>query len=224
MGTSHDAAEGTKRGTVVGTNGDVHAVPTTASSSAAIRRALASLNFWTLAIAFTGYALVIGTLGVHLIPLLGAKGFTTGEVVLIASMVGPMQVAGRLAQYGLGDALEVRTLSRIVFAMLPLAMAVLLLAPAPSLFIGFFIVLYGVGLGISTILRGTAMPELFGRANYAVLSNLLSAPSVAARAVSPFLASLIVAGFGTYEALVWANFGVALAALAAMWVATRHRR
>lgn len=194
-----------------------------ASAPAAIRRALASLNFWTLAIAYTGYALVIGTLGVHLIPLLGAKGFSSGEVVLIASMVGPMQVAGRLAQYGLGDALEVRRLSRIVFAMLPIAMAVLLLAPAQSLFIGFFVVFYGVGMGIATILRGTAMPELFGRENYAVLSNLLSAPSVAARAVAPFLASLIVAAFGTYEALVWANFGIALAALLAIWIATRRK-
>jgi predicted MFS family arabinose efflux permease len=193
------------------------------SAPAAIRRALASLNFWTLVIAYTGYALVIGTLGVHLIPLLGAKGFSTGEVVLIASMVGPMQVAGRLAQYGLGDALEVRRLSRIVFAMLPVAMGVLLLAPAQSLFIGFFVVFYGVGMGISTILRGTAMPELFGRDNYAALSNLLSAPSVAARAVAPFLASLIVAGFGTYEALEWANFGIGLAALLAIWIATSRK-
>jgi MFS family permease len=193
------------------------------SARAAIRRALSSLKFWMLAIAYTGYALVIGTLGVHLIPLLGAKGFSTGEVVLIASMVGPMQVAGRLAQFGLGDALEVRRLSRIVFAMLPVAMSVLLLAPAQSLFIGFFVVFYGVGMGISTILRGTAMPDLFGRDNYAVLSNLLSAPAVAARAVAPFLASLIVVGAGSYDALLWVLFGIGLAALLAIWVATRGR-
>ena len=195
-----------------------------AGATAAIRHTLASLKFWTLAIAYTGYALVIGTLGVHLIPLLGAKGFSTSEVVLIASMVGPMQVAGRLAQYGLGDAIEVRRLSRIVFAMMPIAMAVLLLAPAQSLFIAFFVVFYGVGMGISTILRGTAMPELFGRENYAALSNLLSAPSMAARAVAPFVASLIVAAFGTYEALVWANIGIALAALGAIWIATRRKK
>ena len=188
----------------------------------AIRRALGSLDFWTLAIAYTGYALVVGTLGVHLIPLLGFKGFSTGEVVLIASLIGPMQVAGRLAQYGLGDAIDVRPLSRIVFAMLPVAMVVLLLSPPQSLFIGFFVVFYGVGMGILTILRGTAMPELFGRENYAALSNLLSAPSVAARAVAPFLASLIVAGAGTYEALVWANLVVGLLALIAIWIATRR--
>ncbi len=200
------------------------AKPRTASAREAIRVALRSVKFWTLAIAYTGYALVIGTLGVHLIPLLGARGFSTGEVVLIASMVGPMQVAGRLAQYGLGDALDVRRLSRIVFAMLPIAMAVLLVAPAQSLFIGFFVVFYGVGMGILTILRGTAMPELFGRENYAVLSNLLSAPSVAARAIAPFLASLIVAGFGTYEALVWANFGIGVLAMVMIWIATSQRK
>ena len=80
-----------------------------------------------------------------------------------------------------------------------------------------------VAIHISTILRGIAMPELFGRENYATLSNLLSAPSVAARAVAPFLASLIVAAFDTYEALVWANLVIALAALGAMWIATRRQ-
>jgi hypothetical protein len=193
------------------------------NASAAIRRALRSLDFWTLVIAFTAYALVVGTMGVHLIPLLGAKGFSSGEVVLIASLVGPMQVAGRLAQFGLGDALDARRLSRIVFAMLPIAIGVLLLSPAQSLFIGFFVVLYGVGLGINTILRGTAMPELFGRENYATLSNLLSAPGVAARAVAPFLASLIVGGFGGYVALEWAMLGVAVIALIAIWIATVRR-
>ena len=75
-------------------------------------------------------------------------------------------------------------------------------------------------MGISTILRGTAMPELFGRDHYAVLSNLLSAPAVAARAVAPFLASLIVVGAGGYDALVWVLFGIGLAALFAIWIAT----
>jgi len=190
----------------------------------AIARALRSLRFWTLVVAYTAYALVVGIFGVHLIPLLGAKGFSTGEVVLIASLVGPMQVAGRLAQFGLGDALDVRRLSRIVFAMLPVAMAVLLLAPAQSLFIAFFVVSYGVGIGIQTILRGTAMPELFGRDNYAALSNLLSAPGVAARAVAPFLASLIVVGAGGYVALEWTMLIVATLALMAIWVATTRRR
>jgi len=188
----------------------------------AVANALRSTQFWSLAIAYTSYALVVGTFGVHLIPLLGAKGFSTGEVVLIASMIGPMQVAGRLAQFGLGDALDIRRLSRIVFAMLPTAMAILLLAPSQSLFIGFFVVAYGVGIGIQTILRGTAMPELFGRENYAALSNLLSAPGVAARAIAPFLASLIVVGFGGYLALEWALLIIAIASTIAIWIATRR--
>ena len=201
-----------------------HAAAPRTSASVAIRRALRSLDFWTLVTAFTAMALIFGALGVHLIPLLSAKGFSTGEVVLIASLVGPMQVAGRLAQFGLGDALDARRLSRIVFAMMPVAMIVLLLAPAQSLFIAFFVVFYGVCLGIVTILRGTAMPELFGRDNYAVLSNLLSAPSVAARAIAPFLASLIVTAFGTYHALEWALFAAAIVSVVAIWIATRRVR
>ena len=62
--------------------------------------------------------------------------------------------------------------------------------------------------------------ELFGRDHYAVLSNLLSAPAVAARAVAPFLASLIVVGAGSYDSLVWVLFGIGLAALLAIWIAT----
>jgi hypothetical protein len=143
--------------------GPASPAPAKEGARQAIARALRSMQFWTMVIAYTCYALVVGIFGVHLIALLGAKGFSTGEVVLIASLVGPMQVAGRLAQFGLGDALDVRRLSRIVFAMLPIAMAILLMAPAQSLFIAFFVVFYGVGIGIQTILRGTAMPALFGR-------------------------------------------------------------
>jgi MFS family permease len=193
-----------------------------ADTRAAVRRALASTRFWTLAVAYTGYALVVGALGVHLIPLLGAKGYAISEVVLIASLIGPMQVAGRLVQFGMGESLDIRRLSRTVFALLPAAMLVLLVTPGQSLFIGLFIVVYGMGMGIQTILRGVAMPELFGRENYAALSNLLSAPGVAARAVAPLIASLTVAAFGTYEALAWAMLATGLAALVAIWIATRR--
>ncbi len=193
------------------------------SARAAIQQALRSLRFWSLVIAYSTYALITGTFGVHLIPLLGAKGFTTSEVVLIAALIGPMQVAGRLAQFGLGDALEVRRLSRIVFALMPIAIAVLLFAPAPSLFIAFFVVSYGVGMGIQTILRGTAMPELFGRANYAVLTNLLSSPGVAARAIAPFFASLIVVGFDGYQGLEWVLLAIALLSLIAVCIATMRK-
>ncbi len=211
------------RGSARGRGGRHRDATSAAGARAAVSRALRSVPFWTLVLAYTGYALVVGTMGVHLIPLLGAKGFSTGEVVLIASLVGPMQVAGRLAQFGLGDALDVRKLSRIVFAMMPVALVILALAPSQSLFIGLFVVFYGVGMGIQTILRGTAMAELFGRENYAALANLLSAPGVAARAVAPLLASLAVAAFGSYGSLSWLMLGVAVATLVAVWVATARR-
>jgi hypothetical protein len=189
----------------------------------AIRRALASLQFWTLAIAYTGYALIVGTLGVHLIPLLGAKGFSTGEVVRSPRMVGLMQVAGRLAQVRAG---------RRGGDPAPVAHRVRddpggdgnTAAVAGAVAVHrFLVVFYGVGIGISTILRGIFMPSCSGARTTRRSQPALRAQCRRARRWRRSSPRWIVAAFDTYEALIWANLVIALAALGAMWIATRRK-
>ncbi len=53
--------------------------------------------FWAVVLAFTATAVVASLLGAHLIPMLTEKGMPVGQQLIVAALIGPAQVAGRLA-------------------------------------------------------------------------------------------------------------------------------
>ena len=57
---------------------------------------------------------------------------------------------------------------------------ILLFLPPRLVWLALFATLYGAGNGVTTILRGTSIAELFGRERYAELNGALSAPAVLA--------------------------------------------
>jgi hypothetical protein len=103
--------------------------------------------------------------------------------------------------------------------LLPASLLVLMAAGAavPALLV--FVVLYGAGLGLYTIVRATTPAELFGRDNFGALNGALAAPSLFAPAAGPIGASLVVTSSGSYAAAVWMLLGVTLAGAASYWVA-----
>jgi hypothetical protein len=82
-----------------------------------------------------------------------------------------------------------------------------------------FVLLYGAGLGLYTIVRATTPAELFGRDNFGALNGALAAPSLFARAGGPIGASLMVTASGGYSAAVWMLLGVTVAGAVSYWVA-----
>ena len=70
-------------------------------------------------------------------------------------------------------------------AALVAAMLLLLFMPPHLIWLALVAAFYKAGNGVTTILRGTAIAELFGRERYAELNGALSAPAVIAKAVSP---------------------------------------
>lgn len=76
------------------------------------------------------------------------------------------------------------------------AILVLLLLPLQLLWLGAFAVLFGLSNGVLTILRGTAIAELFGRERYAELNGALSAPAVLAKAAAPLALAGLWSGSG----------------------------
>ncbi len=69
----------------------------TEGRSTVMKWALRSPVFWALAIAFTAYIATFSALTFHLYPLLLERGFSTGTVVSAMMLIGPAQVAGRVA-------------------------------------------------------------------------------------------------------------------------------
>jgi MFS family permease len=150
-----------------------------------------SARFWLLALAYTTIALDHGVLLTHLLPLLDDRGIQSEAAVLAASMLGPMQVAGRLAIIAAGH--RVSTLGIFIVAYISMAIAALSLLGSGTVpvFLVSFIVLQGAGFGVMSILRPVMVAELFGRNNFGLISGSLAVPYLGAAAAAPTIAAII---------------------------------
>jgi len=179
-----------------------------------------SARFWLLAVAFTAIALDQGVLLTHLLPLLNARGIQSHTAILAASMMGPMQVAGRLAMTAVGH--RVSTLGIFIVAYISMATAALSLLGSGTrpFFLAIFILLQGAGFGVMSIMRPVMTAEVFGRSNFGLISGSLAVPYLGAAAAAPTIAALIYL-MGGYDLVIWFAGGAAGLGLVALLAAAR---
>ncbi|HEY9217069.1 MAG TPA: hypothetical protein VIO94_03400, partial [Phenylobacterium sp.] len=108
--------------------------------------------------------------------------------LLAGTLLGPSQVAARLAEFVFVRRIHPLVSARVALGLLPLAVAVLLLAGPTGALV--FSVLYGAGNGLYTIVRGTLPLALFGSHGYGRRAGLINLPGRLLGAVSPFLLAL----------------------------------
>ncbi|UUZ50906.1 MFS transporter [Massilia sp. B-10] len=96
------------------------------SADLTLRQALRHPAFWTLAFAFACNSFIFSGLSVHLIPILHGFGHPMQTVVLMAALIGPLQVAYRIGEMALGDRVAPQTVGKLCFAALPGALLALL--------------------------------------------------------------------------------------------------
>ena len=188
---------------------------------AAAAAALARPAFWLLAASFPLMAFNHGALINNLLPLLADRGFAGGTAVLAASLVGPMQVAGRVALMTAGRATAATTLAACAFLAVAAAAALLMMAgpSAPALLFAF-VALQGAGYGVSSILRPAATAERLGAAGFGVISGRMALPYLAAAALAPF-AGAALAEAGGWDLTVAAVMAAALLGAAGVALAAR---
>jgi hypothetical protein len=102
---------------------------------------------------------------------------------------------------------DVHVANRVIPCLLPLGLACLLLAPwlgglgdgwALAL-VWLFVLLYGMGNGMVTIVKGTVIAQYVDRDHVASLNGALGVPTALARAVAPLMLGLLwtrEAGYG----------------------------
>lgn len=176
-----------------------------------------------LATAFALASFVLSVLSVHLIGIFRLSGLEAGSAVFIATLVGPMQVLGRLMELGAGNRLRAVQVGAVAFASMVLALAGLLLLQGASPLAFVVAGLYGISNGLMTIVRGVVPAELYGRRNYGVLLGKLARPAFVARALAPFTFPLALAVLGTGGAVL-ALAGIALLACWSYRAALRQAR
>lgn len=177
----------------------------------------------------TGFAIegfVLSAILVHMVPLTAALGLgTTG--LAVAALFGPAQVASRLINMLFGGRLAQTHLAVIAAALLAVGLSVLLLTNAwlPGAFL--FVILFGLGSGLTSIVGGTLPLELFGRVGYGARLGWVSAARQVTSAVAPFALALMLARLPVTHALlilaVTSASGVA-AFLAIAWMRAQDAR
>lgn len=200
-----------------------HAARQSQARGATLGEAVREPAFWLLAVSFSCNMFVFSSLAVHLIPLLQRFGHSAATAVLVATLIGPMQVAGRVAELAFASRLSPRMVGRLTFAVMPGALLALLFFGAHAPAVAVFCMLYGASNGVLTIVRGTLPQELFGRENYGAISGALSGPSLVAKALGPLAAAMIVGWNPAPSWLLGVLLAVALFSLVCFLAAVRAR-
>ncbi|HEY2629128.1 MAG TPA: MFS transporter [Usitatibacter sp.] len=129
--------------------------------------------------------LVVGVIAVHMVGLLTGAGLTDGQAVGISVLMGPMQVAGRIIEISFLRHVQATVVGIFAFALIIAAIAMLAGVSGGGVLAVMFVVAYGSGNGIFTIVRGAAPAEMYGSAGLGELLGYLSRTSSYARALGP---------------------------------------
>lgn len=169
-------------------------------------------EMFLLAFIFAAGWFVTGSMAAHLPALLERAGASSHQAIAAAALVGPAQVAARLAEFALVRRIHPLISARVATLLHPIGAAVLAIvgsAAAPA-----FVILYGAGNGLLTIARGTVPLALFGPVRYGERTGLIGAPARVAQAFAPFLFGLLLDRMGV--AVISVSAALCLAALAAL--------
>jgi MFS family permease len=196
--------------------------PTT-SQSYSLRDVVREPRFWKLACALATNSFIFSALAVHLTPLLHKMGHSIVTVVFFAAFIGPMQVAGRVGELIFASRAAPEMVGKLTFAMLPAALAVLLLLGLEQWVVAAFCGLYGLSNGILTIVRGTVPQKLFGRENYGAISGALAGPTLMAQAAGPLVIAALVEAEISSKAVFTTLLTISLASATFYFAAIRRQ-
>ena len=164
-----------------------------------------------LATFFTLRWLITSAIAVHILPLLQGIGLTLAQAVLVAALIGPGQVAGRILEWTVGSRIGLLTRARLGALLFPLAAAALPIGGPIGA--GAFALMYGMSNGILTINRGTLPLAMFGAAGYATMLGWFAVPVQLAQALAPTITAPLVTGLPAADVLYLAAGLAFIAAL-----------
>ena len=180
--------------------------------------------FGWLATALALGAFLASAFSAHVIGLLTSTGLSAHDAVLASSLVGAMQVAGRIVEFTVSRHVHALAVGTLAFVLLALSAALLTQVHGVWIAALAFAALYGWSNGVMTIVRGTVPPELLGHSGFGALLGRLAQPQFIARAIAPLALTLVFAIDPTRRISLYALAAIGLLALAAYQLALRARQ
>jgi MFS family permease len=159
---------------------------------------MAEGRFWAITGAFALASLVTVGTSVHVIPYLTAKGVSATTAGTVLGLTGLMQLPGRLVFSPIRQHWAWHRTAAAVFLTQATALVALAYA-ADGTGLVVFVALFGLGNGMSTLLRASTLAELYGPGRYGRVSGILAFFSTLGRAAGPVITSLTLVALGSYE-------------------------
>lgn len=152
-----------------------------------------------LATYLTFTAVIATVVSVHLLLILEGRGHSAAAAVVLGALLGPSQVVGRALELVVGGSFH--PIWTAVASSALIAAGVGAFAFGLPL-VALVIIVYGAGVGVSYIVRGTLPLALFGAIGYATLIGKLALPSLVAQALAPWAAALAFTWVGLDASLI----------------------
>ena len=187
-----------------------------------VREHLRHAPFWLLALFMVLTMSVTSALPAHMIALLQESGLSLAWVLAIPAAIGVIQVLGRLVLFVFERYWDVHAANRWIPTLIPAGIVALLIGGLSPLASLLFVLLYGLGNGMNTIVKGTAMAQYVSRAHVGQLNGLLGLPIALARAAAPLTLGLLWSPQHGYTLALWWLLAASLLGTGALWAAQRY--
>jgi hypothetical protein len=190
---------------------------------------LKSANFALVGLFVVASMAVTAALPTHMVNLLRESGLKEAWALFIPASIGVIQVFGRLLMYFFEHRFDVHAANRWIPALSPISLALLLTTPflaANHAGLAFavlcvFVVLWGMGNGMQTIVKGTAMAQYVSAAHVASLNGALGVPLALSRAAAPLMLGLLWQPDVGYRYGLWVLLALGLISVCALAAAQR---
>jgi predicted MFS family arabinose efflux permease len=161
------------------------------------REAMRSRTFWTLLAVFLLFAAAMNGIEIHIVALLGDRGFPAMVAALVLSLINVVAIGARIGAGYLFDRLFAPQVAALLFAA-PLVSTLLLLGSHAPFAAYAAAVLYGFGIGAESDLLAYLIGRYFGLRAYGELFGWIFGAFMVGTAVGPTLFGLAYDHDGSY--------------------------
>ncbi|OQW87447.1 MAG: MFS transporter [Rhodoferax ferrireducens] len=192
-----------------------------------VHQLIRSLPFLGVGVFITLMMAVTVAIPAHMVNLLRENGLAEVWVIALPAAIGVIQVLGRLLLYFFENRMDLHLVNRLVPLLIPASVLVLLLAPGFGAWqvaaVGLFVLIYGLGNGMLTIVRGTAIAHYVSQQHVATLNGALGVPLALGRAAAPWLLGVMWSPRAGYSHGLWLLLALSVLGVVALIGAQRTR-
>ena len=159
-------------------------------------------RFWLLAFSFLPISFAVGGPIPNLENMMGSKGFSIGEAVFLASLVGYAVVVGRLLGGYLLDHFWAPAVAAIILSLPAVAVIILAQGDVSFFVAAFAIFVLGLAAGVEYDLMAYLVSKYFGMAHFSAIYGALYGFFAAGAGVGPYFFGRAFEQTGSYDTIL----------------------